>query len=94
MTKITTQEGLKIARISHIGLRDGEVQPLIEQLEQILSYAERVAQIASQVQSSSEKLINVMREDVIKSTNSASLLALAPAREGNYFVVQAILDTK
>lgn len=94
MTKITTQEGLKIARISHIGLHDREVQPLIEQLEQILSYAERVAQIASQAQSSSEKLINVMREDVIKSTDSASLLALAPAREGSYFVVQAILDSK
>lgn len=94
MTKITTQEGLKIARISHIGLRDNEVQPLIEQLENILSYAERVAQIAAQEDGSPGKLINVMREDIIKSTHADSVLAQAPAREGNYFVVQAILDTK
>jgi aspartyl/glutamyl-tRNA(Asn/Gln) amidotransferase C subunit len=94
MTKITKEEGLKIARMSHIGLRDYELQPLIEQLEQVLSYAERVAQIASEAQEQSIKLVNVMRDDVIISTNPAPLLACAPEREGDYFVVQAILDTK
>lgn len=94
MTKITREEGLKIARISHIGLQDHELQPLIEQLEQVLGYAQRVAQMASVMQEQPIKLVNIMREDRVISTKTEPLLACAPEREGNYFVVQAILDTK
>ena len=94
MTKITKEEGLKIARMSHIGLRDAELNPLIDQLEGVLSYAERVAQIASGEQEQSTKLVNVMRDDRVVPFDCAVILDRAPEREGNYFVVHAILDTK
>lgn len=95
MTKVTKEEGLKIAHISHIGLSDNELQPLIEQLEQVLSYAQRVAQImVPTANDQSIKLINVMRDDIAIPFDAAVLLDCAPVREGNYFVVQAILDTK
>lgn len=94
MTKITQEEGLKISKISCIGLRDYELLPLIEKLEQVLSYAERINQVVSEAQGLSTKLVNVMRSDNVISTKTEPLLACAPEREGNYFVVQAILDTK
>ena len=37
MTKISREEILKIARMSHVDVRDDEIQSLTEQLEQVLS---------------------------------------------------------
>ncbi len=92
MTKISREEVLNIARISHIALRDEEIEPLIEQLEQVLSYAERVVQVATNVEEPSTKNINIFREDLVIPQDPEPILAQAPEREGNYFVVPMILD--
>ncbi len=91
MTKITKQEALKIARLSHLTIHESEIQPLIKQLEDVLSYAERVTQVVTDVEEPSTKNINVFREDVVVKTDPAPILAQAPVSEGNYFVVPIIL---
>ena len=93
MIKISRQEVLDIARISNLELRSDEVEPLMKQLEQVLSYAERVQEVAADIQEPSSKAVNVFREDVINRSDPEPLLAQAPEREGNYFVVPIILES-
>lgn len=92
MTKISKEEVLHIARMSAMELKENETDPLIAQLEQVLSYAQRVTQVAASHQEQSLKNINVVRKDLVVSQNPAPLLVQAPEREGNYFVVPKILD--
>ena len=92
MTKISRQEVLHIARISALALKEEEVDSMVEQLEQVLSYAERVKEVASTLEEPSTKNINQMRQDFIIPQDPEPLLAQAPEREGNYFVVPMILN--
>ncbi len=93
MTKISKEEVLHIARMSAMELKENEIDPLIAQLEQVLSYAKRVTQVAATShQEQTIKNINVVRQDLVVPQNPAPLLAQAPEREGNYFVVPKILD--
>lgn len=93
MTKISHEEIIQIARMSHIGVHEDEIEALIRQAEQVLSYAERVADVAADIQEPSVKNVNVFREDVVVATNPEPILAEAPEREANYFVVPRILDS-
>ena len=64
--KITREEALKIAYISRISLKEEEIDPLIEQLAAVLSYAERVTQVADELEDKpSNRNVNFLREDVI-----------------------------
>jgi len=92
MTKISHEEILKIACISHLDVHADEVQPLISQIEQVLNYAERVKEVAADVQEPSTKNVNIFREDVVVSTDNEPILVQAPEREGDYFVVPIILE--
>lgn len=92
MTKITKEELLKIAKMSRLELLDSEVEPLIKQIGDLLSYAERVCEIAADVQIPSNKNVNVFEADVSKQTDPAPFLAQAPEKEGGFFVVPKILD--
>jgi len=94
MTKITKEEIRRIARMSYLDIHDDEIEPMIKQLEAVLSYAERVQEVAEDVQEPSNKMINVFREDVFVRTHVESILDQAPEREGNFFVVPAIIDHK
>jgi aspartyl/glutamyl-tRNA(Asn/Gln) amidotransferase C subunit len=96
MTLITREEVLKIARMSHIHVREDEIEPLVKQLEQVLTYARRVVTINFDESESLDrhKQVNVMRADIAVSQDVQPILAQAPEREGDFFVVQAILDTK
>lgn len=93
MTLITREEVLKIARMSHIELKNNEIEPLMRQLEQVLTYAHRVVEVAGVVQSDRYKQKNIMRPDEAVLQPAEPLLAQAPEREGNFFVVPAILET-
>ncbi len=95
MTKVTKEEIYKIARISCIEVHESELSGLQQQLEEVLSYAERVNEVAkSLAQKPSNKSINVFREDVLIRTDSQQVLSQAPEREGDFFVVPAIISTK
>lgn len=94
MTKISKEEILKLAAISNIEIMPNEIEPLAKQLENVLSYAVRVADLAADVQEPSTKNINIFREDFVASTNPELVRAQAPAREHDFFVVPAVLDNE
>ncbi len=92
MTKISRDEVLHIARISRISLREEEINPLMEQLEQVLSYAHRAMEAGADIEEPSTKNVNIFRDDLVIPQDPEPILAQAPEREGNYFVVPVILD--
>ena len=93
MTKVSREELLKIARMSYVDVHEDEIEKLIDQVEDILSYAERVSEVAVDIEEPPIKNVNVFREDVIVETDSEPILAQAPEREGDYFVVPRILES-
>lgn len=94
MKKISRDEIIKLAQMSAIDIHEDEIQPLIEQVGSVLSYAQRVKEVARTVEVPSNKNMNVFREDVVVKTDYRPLMAQAPQEEGNYFVVPTILDHK
>ncbi len=93
MSKISREEVVHIARISYLDLHEDEIDPLIDQLGQVISYAGRVTQVAADVQEPSIRNVNVFREDVATKTAVEPIIEQAPSREGNYFIVPVILDS-
>lgn len=92
MTKISKEEVLKIARMSHLELHDNEIPALIKQLEDVLSYAERVRDVSGESQQAPVRNVNVFREDVVVPSDAERILAQAPEREGQYVIVPTILE--
>ena len=93
--KIDKSEALKIAEISKIAVTEQEIDPILKQMQEVLSYAIRVQQIAAEVEEyHSQKNINFFREGLAGESNPQELLARAPQCEENYFVVPKIIDTK
>ena len=92
---ISREEALKIAYISRISLEEQEIEPVLKQLTEVLAYAQRVQDLATELdEQPSHKNVNVMRDDGVVLSNPEILLSRAPEREENYFVVPRILDTK
>jgi aspartyl/glutamyl-tRNA(Asn/Gln) amidotransferase, C subunit len=92
MAKITRQELLKIAQISCVELHEDEINPTLQQLENVLNYIQRMQKIVVDAEEPSTKAVNVFREDVAIKTDPEPLLQLAPDREEDFFVVPKILD--
>lgn len=97
MIKLSREEVYKIAEISKLELQDQEVDHLIKQLEDVLSYAKRVTEIATSASSTASELlakpVNITRPDAIMPTNSADILAQAPQELENYFVVPTVIES-
>ncbi len=94
MTKISKEEVKKIAQMSALEIHEDEIVPMMKQLEEVLSYAECVQEIAAEIEEPSDKNINIFREDVVIKTDSEAILERAPEREDNFFVVPSILEDK
>ena len=92
MIKISREEVLHIAALSRIELSENEIPGLIKSLEEVLTYAARVQEIASGIEESSSKNINVFRDDIVITTDPKPILANVPKREENYFVVPVVLE--
>jgi aspartyl/glutamyl-tRNA(Asn/Gln) amidotransferase C subunit len=96
MKKITNEEIVKLAHFSQINLASDEIEVLKEQIQSVLNYAKRVADIAAtaKVDQEIKKSEGVLRSDEIKACQSESILALAPETQDNYFVVPKIIESK
>lgn len=92
MIKISREEVLKLADLSKIELTNEEVELVVNSLQDILTYAAKVQEIAADVQIPSSQNVNVFREDIIERTNPEPLLEQAPDRQDNLFVVPKILE--
>ncbi len=92
MIHITREEVLKLAKTADLTFTEDELASLVKRLESVIDYASYLNEVAQQHEDSTlPKLSNVTREDVVKPVPVEPLLALAPEREEDYFVVPVIL---
>lgn len=92
MIKISKEDVLKLAKIANISCSEDELPKLVARLEAVLSYASDLKDTAAQAKAIPErKNINVMRADEVIPTPAEPLLALAPHREEQFFVVPKII---
>jgi len=92
MINFTKEELLRLAEISALKLYPDEIEKLAGQLKKTLDYTEQLSQVEIETEQEAFHNINVFRDDKAIPTDSALLLAQAPAVEENYFVVPKILD--
>lgn len=92
MVKISREDVLKIARMSHIQIHEHEIDQIAHNLASVINYAARVQEIAQDVQIPSIKQVNVFREDVPTECIGDLVLSRAPESEAHYFVVPAIIE--
>ncbi len=91
MLKVSQEEVIKIAALSSIDLREQNLDVLVRQLEDVLSYAARVQEIATESDELVNKRINIFRHDSVIRSDAQQILEQAPEREQNYFVVPKIV---
>jgi len=89
---ITKEEVAKIARLSNIELSQSEIIHAQKHLEAVLQYAARVQDIAKDVDVAILKNSNIERDDEIIPCDPQTILAQAPEREGDFFVVPVIIE--
>jgi len=94
MIKISKEEVLKIADMTRVSLHEKEIEGMTKHLESVLSYAQRVQEIAADIEEPSNKNVNVFREDVVVKSDPEKILSQALEREENYFVVPMIIEGK
>jgi aspartyl/glutamyl-tRNA(Asn/Gln) amidotransferase C subunit len=89
---------MSLARLAKIHLDSEELASLTKDLEAVLAYASSLAVIAKQagpeLQRDEQRGVahNVMRDDVVVAYDAQTLLAQAPVREEDYFIVPRILQ--
>ena len=92
MVPISREDILKLGRSASLHLTEEEIPLLIKNLQTVLSYAEDLKHIAAaHAGLEMPKNSDVMRNDQVIPTPSEPLLAQAPQREDNYFVVPVII---
>jgi aspartyl-tRNA(Asn)/glutamyl-tRNA(Gln) amidotransferase subunit C len=89
---ISREEVEKIARLSHMELSESEISAAQKHLEDLITYAARVQDLAQDVNISFLRNSNIEREDIVIKTDPQAILAQAPEREGDFFVVPAIIE--
>lgn len=91
MDKITKDEALKLASYTKLTISDDEIDSIVQQLQDVLAYAQRVQDIAKDIDMPTNKNVNRQRPDVVVSFDSQAILEQAPDAQDNYFVVPKIL---
>ena len=96
MTRITSQDVLKVAKLARLELAVEEVELYTSQLEKILGYVEELEKVETTNVTPTTRaveVVNVVREDsVVKTQIREELLEQAPNREGNFYRVPKILS--
>jgi len=87
-----------VAHLARLGLSDDELARLEGQLNHILEQYEILASVPTDPIAPTAQTIeleNILRDDVIRpSLDQEAVLANAPARDGEFFVVPAILGER
>ncbi len=93
---ITRKEVEYVAHLARLRLSEEEAEKFTSQLDQILSYFEKLQELdTSQVEPTSHPIpiVNAFREDEVKSSlDIEDALANAPEKEGNFFKVPKIIE--
>ena len=93
---LTREQVLHIARLARVGVEDEEVERFAHQLSDILDYFERLSAVDTAgvpPTAHTLPLHNIWREDEPEPClRPEQVLANAPRRESDLFLVKAILD--
>ena len=96
MTKITSEDVRKVAKLARLDLPNDEIDTYADQLQDILGYIEQLDKIDTTdipPTTRAVEVVNVLREDLVELTEVRDeLLELAPSREGDFFRVPKILS--
>lgn len=97
MAKISRDDVLKLAKLTHLELTEQEIEKYIREIEEILGYVEQLQAVkldnvppTNQVTG----LSSVMREDkpIKYQASPADLLKNVPATEKNYIKVRRVIE--
>ena len=96
MSKITSNDVLKVAQLARLEIPDNQVQLFTSQLEKILGYVAQLEAVDTKdvpPTTRAVEVVNVVREDEVMTTNAREqLLNQAPQREGDFYRVPKILS--
>ncbi len=98
MTRITSDDVRKVAKLSRLDIPDDDVEKYSNQLEDILEYIaqlERIDTTNVPPTTRAVEVVNVFRDDNVKTSSNDirdQLLSLAPEREGEFYKVPKILS--
>jgi aspartyl-tRNA(Asn)/glutamyl-tRNA(Gln) amidotransferase subunit C len=94
--ELSREEVLHIARLARVGMTDDEVDRLSRQLSHILESFQVLQQVNTEgvpPTAQPNELRNVVKADKTRpSLSQAEALANAPAREGEFIRVRAVLE--
>ena len=94
--KLTREEVLHIARLARLGLTEAEVDRLAEQLSDLLGHFETLGEVDTTgvvpTAQASEVSSVTAPDEVAPSLPAEVVLANAPAREGDFFRIRAVLE--
>jgi aspartyl-tRNA(Asn)/glutamyl-tRNA(Gln) amidotransferase subunit C len=86
----------RVAHLARIAVADGEVPHLKDELNAILAFVEELGAVdvaAVAPMTSVMPMRMTMREDIVTDGGDAeAVLANAPAREGDFFVVPKVIE--
>ena len=86
----------KIARLARISVEEGEIPALQSELNAILGFVEQLKEVdvsGIEPMTSVVKMQIKQRDDVVNDGEDASrILANAPAREDNFFIVPKVVE--
>jgi aspartyl-tRNA(Asn)/glutamyl-tRNA(Gln) amidotransferase subunit C len=95
MASLTRSDVEHVAHLARLGLTGDELALLQGQLNHILDQYEKLAELDTDAIPPTAQVIeleNILREDVARASLGAeAVLANAPERDGDFFVVPAIL---
>ncbi len=95
MTKISSSDVRKVAKLARLELPEDQIETYTAQLEDILTYVDQLQEIDTQnipPTTRAVEVVNAMRKDIVKRNCSREdILNQAPHREGDFFRVPRIL---
>ena len=95
MTKISSSDVRKVAKLARLELPEDQIDTYTGQLEEILSYVDQLQEIDTQnvpPTTRAVEVVNAMREDVVNvKCSREDILNQSPHREGDFFRVPKIL---
>ena len=96
MTKISSDDVSKVAKLARLNIPDDRLELYANQLEKILEYVSQLEKINTKnvpPTTRAVEVINVLREDVVEeSIIRDDLLDLSPKREGEFYRVPKIIS--
>ncbi|MFP3896270.1 MAG: Asp-tRNA(Asn)/Glu-tRNA(Gln) amidotransferase subunit GatC [Anaerolineales bacterium] len=94
--KLSREEVLHISELAKLGISEEETERFADQLSDILDYFDMLSRLDTSAISPTAQAIhmrNVIRPDEVEpSLSLEEALGNAPAREGNFFRVEPILE--